>query len=823
MKSIHAVYGILIFVIMSSSVQVKAQEASSSDQNAVERIEVVGSRIKRITKEGAKQVSQVKKDSMKNSANTSVSESLRDSAASMSGSTQYAYSPISVIGLNGLDPSKTLVLLNGHRLPTDPGLDAVDINSIPQAAVERIEILKGGSAALYGSDAMGGVINIITKKNIKYTEMTLKYSTPEKIGGNSLDVSAVTGLNNEKHDLTLALSYTRNEKILGKDREITKNGLSGTGPAAAWSDGTNPYVVEYPSECDPDLLKNNASGQRCFYRYNEVAATRPGLNQFNLLSDYTYRLPSSFKIYNRNTVMYRDINWLYAPEPLNISVDTGTASKPSARELSFRILEAGNRVGKDTEFGFNSLVGLKGNITSDLELDTTVSYGEINQYARGKSGYFNEEILKQLIAAGTYDPLAPKGSRGDFSAAVFEMTSDYKQRLFNVESVVSGDLFTYNDQAVGFAGGVSFLADRQKVYTGAYDGTPKDDTGYRTISSVFAELNFPMTSKLELNGAARFDHYSDFGNTINPKISAKYTMNDQFLIRSSVGTGFKAPRFLDLYQAKVTGTTTFIDRKLCQTDPSKCEIGDYAYEYTGNQDLKEEKSWSASLGTVYQPTGNFSISLDGWYNIVNNIIDIDYEDITRAEVNGVNPADYGVTVTRDGSGMITNISYKKINLSSDELAGIDLNFEYSLPQWMTGYTMSLENDFSYMLFDKYEGFPGAGKHNLMGNWGKPQWRNKMSFRVKNDISELKVSMRSIPAQNVEDRYTERKISDLNEWDVDYTRSLDPKCQFSVGIKNITNAAQPADIGGGYGGATTINESLYDINGRRFFVTYTEKF
>lgn len=815
---------ILSIVIYSESVFSQVKNINQTNElKLIERIEVVGSRIKRIAKERSEATIDIKSDLLKKSPNISIGDILRDTPSSIEGVAPSFEAPRTVANLNGLGPSKTLVLLNGHRLPPDPAFDSVDLNSIPASAVERIEILKGGSAALYGSDALGGVINIITKKDINYSELILKYFSPEKPGGQSLDISGVTGLSNEIHSLTLALSYSKNSKILGKDRESTRNGLSPVGLAPAWTDGANPYVVENSSECDPSLLQTDDSGQRCYYRYKEENAVRPGSDQLNLFSDYSYRLPSNFKIYNRNTVMYRETHLLYSPQSLNLSLTSGTSSKPSARKISYRELEAGNRISKMAEFDFNSLIGIKGNITSDLELDTTISYGEINQFSRDTSGYFSTTRLKELIASGTYDPLAPIGSRGDFSAALFNNAFDEKQRLLNFESILSGDLFTYEDRTVGFAGGLSFMADRQKIFSGKYNDEGSSELGYRTISAVFTELNFPLTSKLELNGAARLDQYSDFGTTINPRLSTKYNLSEEIMLRSSIGTGFKAPRFFTLHMPISYGSARFIDRKLCQADPTRCKVDDYDYDFIGNPDLKEEKSISASVGTVIQPTNNFSISIDGWYTTVKNIIDIDYEDITRAEANGVNPSDYGVTVTRDVTGKITNISYKMLNLASEEISGLDFNLQYTLPQTLWGSHLEFENDYSYKMFDKYEGFPGAGKTNIMGNWGKPYWKNMATFKIKNDISEFKISFRSLPGQNVYDRYVDRKISDSNEWDLFYSRFLDSKCQFSVGIKNIMNAAQPVDWGSDFGGANMINESLYDFNGRRFFATYTEKF
>jgi outer membrane receptor protein involved in Fe transport len=189
----------------------------------------------------------------------------------------------------------------------------------------------------------------------------------------------------------------------------------------------------------------------------------------------------------------------------------------------------------------------------------------------------------------------------------------------------------------------------------------------------------------------------------------------------------------------------------------------------------------------------------------------------------VDPSKYGVTVTRDNTGAIDTINAPNLNLQDEEISGIDLNAEVQLMSNLWQHELALENDFSYILYDKLEGFPGAGKRDTIGEWEKPHWRNVATLSLKNDITTYRLSMRSIPGQNVEDRTIDRKVSDMTEYDVSAAYKWTPKIEVAGGIKNILNSREPMDVGGGTGGANVVSNNLYDINGRKFFVSYNQKF
>lgn len=804
---------------------------ASKNNNTVERIEVVGSRIKRIAKEGAAPVKDLGKESMKNSANTSASDSMRDSTMATYGAARESSggsaAATATIGLRGLGDTRTLVLLNGHRLPKDPSYEAVDLNLIPQSAIEKIEVLKDGASALYGSDALGGVINIITKKNLVGNEATAKLSAVEKPGGTVYSLSNVSGFNTENSNLLVSLNYTHTDKIMGRNRDVTKEGLSPIGNPGTWFESNGTAHAE--ANCPPELLVTDSDGTYCYYKYNAVASSRPQIGQINLLTDYTYRFGSGMKFYNRNIVVHKDIEWNYAPAPAYFSTPTGTASNPNATDIYHRYLEVGNRDNKDSEFNFITLFGLKGNLTSVWEYDVSAGYSEINRKERGVHGYLDKSVLKALVASGAHDPLAPVGSQGDVSSAIVNPFQDASTKLLNADLVINGELGEIGDRPIGVATGVSVFnekldqkTDDKTIAKVVIGGSGSNDSGSRDVQSAFVEAALPLTETLELSPAARIDHYSDFGTSINPKLSAKWEINPSFLLRSSIGTGFKAPTLSQVYGGVSDGNPSFIDRVDC-ANGGNCSSSQYHVYGGGNRDLKEEKALSYSLGTVIQPASRLAIALDGWYTKVSGIVGINYEGLTQAELNGVDLTQYGILVKRKASGKIDFIEAKNLNLQEEEISGIDMNLDLIISNDFMGYALNFENDFSYIVFDKLEEFPTLGKRNVIGEWGFPNWRNSATLSLKNDSTSYSLTMRSIPGQNVQDRLIDEKISDLNEWDLSASHKLDKNVQISGGIKNIMNAKQPADQPKQQGDQITVNNGLYDINGRKFFITYSEKF
>lgn len=200
---------------------ISTQAFSAEDgAESVERIEVTGSRIKRTDLEGAIPVTVIDRAAIDFSGQTSVSDLLRNTSFNAAGSFRpqsgSSAQGISQVNLRGLGSERSLILVDGRRLPKSPSTgNSQDLNSIPMAAVERIEILSDGASAVYGSDAIAGVVNIITRKDFNGVELRLgagNVSLPSD-GGDREEGSAVFGSSTDKSSVIGGVSWNSRDII----------------------------------------------------------------------------------------------------------------------------------------------------------------------------------------------------------------------------------------------------------------------------------------------------------------------------------------------------------------------------------------------------------------------------------------------------------------------------------------------------------------------------------------------------------------------------------------------------------------------------------
>ncbi|WP_295029321.1 TonB-dependent siderophore receptor, partial [Shewanella sp.] len=190
--------------------------AAENDEESVERIQVTGSRIKRVDMEGASPITTITAEDMAIAGFATVGDALRastlNSFGSYGGTSNNSWSSQATVQLKGADPSHTLTLLDGKRMAKSPvlGGGATNINTIPTAAVERIEILSDGASAIYGTDAIAGVINIILKKDFEGVEIKVRAEQPAADGGGDNHSASFTGgLSSDKGNLMFTIEHFR--------------------------------------------------------------------------------------------------------------------------------------------------------------------------------------------------------------------------------------------------------------------------------------------------------------------------------------------------------------------------------------------------------------------------------------------------------------------------------------------------------------------------------------------------------------------------------------------------------------------------------------
>lgn len=833
---------------IKKEVEQKPAESAAPQTEApkpkVERVQVTGSHIKRIDVEGAAPVQTITRREMEKTGYNSVADVLRDTTANSFGSVREQSGSnaagVAHVNLRGLGSSNTLVLLNGQRLPSDAVTGAVDLNLIPMAAVERIEVLKDGASATYGSDALGGVVNIITRKDFSGNEVSLAQTTPEAVGGKRQEISLVNGINRGRFNMVNVVQYRDNDKIYSRDREWSNNGTSNIGSPGSYRNPDGTWNAD--ANCPPGRLVVTPGGNFCSFKHTDYSTQLPALQQLSLLSESNMQLSSRVKMKARIGGSQKKAQWSYAPAPGtftikgNVADHLGPGGNPlpgvnpgEDLEVRYRLSELGTR---DTEVetkSVNALIGSTVDVGKGWEIDANAGHNYVETMDKGVSGYALTKDLESSIENGSFNPFAPEGQRGSIEHTRYQPWEKMTSELSSFEMKGSGEIGHVPAGRMGLAIGTQYTFqkyrdkfDDRSVNDEVFGNAGSSGGGQRDTRAVFTELSIPVTEKIELQLAGRYDQYSDFGDTVNPKIATLYRPNRNWLVRGSAGTGFKAPLMQDLYAATSNGFPTFIDHVSCARERAaggatpSCKPQQYQVTSSGNSGLKEEKSMSYNLGTVYQPNRDFNIGTDLFLTRLNNVVGISYDDAMEAEAK-FGPdylAQHGVIVHRDAQGYIESIEAPQQNLSAQEVAGIDVGTSYRISK------VKLSAEHSQLFYFKEEGFPGTGAKNKLGENGRPPWRNTLGLSfIPNDRHDLSLSALTT-ARHQKSVAAAGNLRAYTTVDLQYSFNARKVGVFTAGVKNVMGTTPPLDDSDPN---NMLDTTIYDQVGRAFYTGYKATF
>ena len=623
--------------------------AEAPTNNKVEKIEVTGSHIKRIDVEGPSPVLTLDREYLTRTGYNNVGDVLRDTTvASFGGGRETALSGgantgASTTSLRGFGADRILVLLDGKRLPTLGGSSQVDLSLIPMAAVEKIEILKDGASAIYGSDALGGVINIKTKKGYDGASVELGYAYPEAPGGARTDVKASYGKTFSKGEVLGVLQYRGNEATFSRDYDYavpTPTWYSQSSSPGTWVDPTNGAQAGSPADpCPADRI--NAGGF-CTFDYSPYSQITPEIQQYSALLAGKYEVNESMSVYTRAIYTHRAVTSQLAPPPdafrndlatggldTEISAATATAwglpgvtGDPTL--VRYRLVEeAGPRISEVNSDSYAVQAGVNGYFSDSWEWEFSATHGASTTTNEGVSGYANKQLLFAAAEANPADfnPFAAPGSKSDISFAKYNPKDTIFSGMSTMNLVATGELLDMGAGPLALAVGVSnawqsFEQTADPITnSGAQWGGGASATGIgrRNFQSAYMEFSVPPFTGMEVQLAGRFDNYSDFGSTINPKVGFRYQPFKMLSFRGSWGTGFRAPSLEDLYQAQTVAYPFGVDPQTGQSAQFETLTG-------GNLDLREEKTSSTNIGLVFQALQNLSFVVDYWAATQDNVV-----------------------------------------------------------------------------------------------------------------------------------------------------------------------------------------------------------
>jgi iron complex outermembrane recepter protein len=692
-------------VLLSAGQSAIAQTPATQ---SLERVEITGSNIKRTDTETASPVQVITNAEMVKSGYTSVSEVLQNITANGQGTLSQSFNQAfaaggSGVSLRGLTVGATLVLIDGRRMAPYPLSDDgerpfVDISAIPFAAVERIEILKDGASAIYGSDAIAGVVNVILKKSFTGTAVSADLGTTQHGGGGTGRASIIHGFNGDNADLNgyVALEFRKQNEILLDQRSgdwtnlnwIPQGGIDlrpgARNPLVASPRLPTPYYQIPGSSTGsaanfafaPGCTYVDMRASNCVYT-NTWAQLQPKTENLNLIgrlnvalnADWRLSLTGSFfdskaqQTRQPSTVPFGTFAGYTIIGPGIVPFVSGAiptytvpANYPGntlgvAANIRALALGATPRI-DDTESGAARFVAELNGSVAGWDVNGTAGYTRV----RTTQTYRNYVDVVQLLSAlnSPTDPFLLTGGNdvANLNRVAPTVSSTSSDELDFVGVHGSHELMQLQGGPLGLAVGLDYR--KKKLYSpGAGVQALANNTyaiGNETNNSAYVELAAPVLKTLELSAAYRYDHYDTYGTSTTPKVGFKYAPVKELAVRGTASRGFRAPSATENGNAGALFSFNNIrDPQLCPVSnadgtpnltaaanvPAFCNFQP-AYLQGTSATLKPEKSKSYTLGLIFEPVRNWSNTLDYYKITINNQI------IPAASLAGFDPLQFAV-------------------------------------------------------------------------------------------------------------------------------------------------------------------------------------
>lgn len=865
--------------------QDEQQQEEEERAERVERIQVTGSRIQRTDMEGALPVTVIDRESIELSGEISVADLLRNTTFNSAGSFRpqsgSSAQGVSMINMRGLGSSRTLVLVDGRRLTMSPSTgSSQDLNAIPMGAVERIEILSDGASAVYGSDAIGGVINVITRRDFSGAELTVgagQVSIPSE-GGDRENGSLVFGTASDTTRIIGGVSWNKREIIFERHFPWVEPGSSLYGNN--WSPTTFSPIREIPGGCNEDNFFNITVGTsvRCQYNFNATNANEASTSNESLFIKADHQINDDWSVYSNASIAKTNSFGRYAPAPDSnffyaglatpsdsynnptnpdawfydpnnpnaVAPDPNVIANPQDVFIFHRFAAMGNRDSEVDNENTDFLIGAEGrafgldldfgarrvrNKTYDIGngyLSAQTAWSNVNNFNPGycSDGSFNPDACRF-----GYDIQNPSSNPDNILSAGVVTISRISQ--FDIDEVYASAGFDVMEIGGGMIQGFVGVEHREERYSDQYDSQSEAGLvggsagnsagGSRDVSAAYFEFLLPVTYDFELSLAGRFDDYSDYGSDFSPKVSFRWQPMDNLLVRGSYGLGFRAPTLDILTQKTSFSADSVRDPITCEQltgDPTQaCQINAF---YIANPDLESEDSTQYSLGVAYQPTDWLNFTVD-YYNIEieNRIRSFSSQNLIDREAAG-DPIPEGLGVTRAPDGRIIRIDAGFGNEGTLQTSGIDVNartnFDFGdMGRLVTNVYLSHMLDYSTDGGRNVVRDPGLPRHRL--NINNQYVFGDFDFAWNINVIGRQYNTVVADPDGVDGVARDGNIATWTTHDVQLSYNTTWDGRITVGAQNVFEKEPQLR---GFGGRA-YNFNLYNAFGRITYVRYTQRF
>jgi len=778
----------------------------SGEATTLETLTVTGSRIKQTNAVTAQPVFVLNREKLEKTGVQTVGEVLQQLTASgqalnakFNSSGNFGYpadgggigAGSAQVDLRNLGSKRVLVLVDGIRWVNESSASGVsgsaDVNTIPLAIVERIEVLEDGASAIYGSDAIAGVVNIITRRNFDGAEVHSYFGQYED-GGDTTEASLTIGGGGERFNAVFGASYYEQKRISSaswaQSSEPTpgaglRAGSSGvpqgrytfcdpsrpvTGVGGCDADGNNWYDITLNDGTTTPVFDPNDPDGGTYHSFS--GADRFNFAPYNLLltpskrkalfTSLNFDLTDNLRLHAKAMYNNRTSTNQAAPEPIFVGPFAGTGGiadtvivhennpynpfgirlDPSTNFgwVTRRPIEVGPRVFEqdvDTIYFNIGLDGLFDIGDRGFNWDANYTHSENKAEQHFFNGY-NVAKIKLALGDPAVCALVPGCVPLDlFGGQGRPMTQEMidwirthqidssKQTLDMFSANITGDLFNIGDRAAGFAAGVE-----HREYKGEFNPDPLRQTGESQdsfaapvsseydVDEVYAEVNLPVLTGLDISAALRYSDYSTFGSATTGKLGFRWQPIEDLVFRGTYSEGFRAPNLGELYGLTQFGATIvdpcgstgspgpaapeFAAGCAAQGAPPTFEQANTQITtFTGgNPNLEPEESDSYTVGMVYSPSwaegASWSDKLDFELGYYHHEIDgaIQPRDIQALLEACLREGGVGTPscspFTRHSSGNLNPPNNFLDNLATIETDGVDIKVNWVGPEWSWG-------------------------------------------------------------------------------------------------------------------------------------------
>ncbi len=847
-----------------------------------ESVTITGSSIRQLSAETALPVTVLKAEDLAKAGVTNAEQALAFITSNQS-SLNSASSVVSPNGgqsnadLRGLGASRTLVLVNGKRMVTNSydtgGATAVDLNTVPYGAVDRIEVLNDGASAIYGSDAIAGVVNFITRREFQGLELNASLAQPFSSGGGQTYQIGATGgigsLTEQGWSLFGSLGYRWQKALPASARSYASTGdipSRGTQLLSFSTFPSNYYQNDFSyfnnptlPDCQPPSSLPDWFGE-CSFDYSAYADLIPKQTQLSALARGSYAIDKnntlSLEFLQGNNTLTSNIaptgvtatamptNSPFFPGgPGGTPADANPGFDPTAPlYVPWRTTAAGNRSSTFENKTDRFMVDWIGS-HAGWDYSVAVLQSRSNLKNIFNNGYVNNTNMVAGVsgtpdANGLVPPwLNPFGAQTAEGLAYIQsqqirgVLQRSEGSLRGIKADASAEIYKLPAGPLTMAAGIEYYRDSVSITNderlaeavgsgleGAFDSF-----GSRNWLGLFAEFNVPVVKSLELNLALRYDNYSDFGSTVNPKAAVRWTPMKELLVRGSFNTGFRAPSLYDAYSpAQLTFTSGLHnDPVLCPGGTADTAAGgvqgrdcgqQYQQTLGGNRQLDPESSTAWSAGLVFQPDQSLLMSVDYWNYTVDDSIgnigeDVIFGDgakyasniIRCSQVPPSQAGNFPICSTSGTGDPIAYIDNTKTNLGTYKTSGLDFAASWRSPSTQYGRFM-LGWQATYVLNYEYQTEAGGVYNNNLGTFFNLQaisrYRQVVNLGWQQDAWTVNLINRYARGYNdqnnpdyVDPAYFNR-VGAVNTWDLAVTWAGIKNAVITAGITNLFDQDPP---------------------------------